>query len=116
MKPLKLICITILTFLFIHISTAEIIDLNNDKFINKRAGFSFYNYDSLSDISQEVLLQLSAKNEISQINLPLTNYDLSEKRRIYVSYKNGKVMQNSNCKLICVSETGIYTYSKRFLF
>ena len=115
MKHLKPLCIFILTLFFIRDSNAKIIELNHDNFINDIIDFSTNNYDSSSVLTQEVLSQLSSKNELTEFYFTLSHGDLRNKRSIYVCYQYGNILQRLNCKLICVSETGIFIYSKNSL-
>ena len=112
MKHLKPLCIFILTLFFIRDSNAKIIELNHDNFINDSIDFSTNNYDSSSVLTQEVLSQLSSKNELTEFYFTLSHGDLRNKRSIYVNYKYGNITQKFDCKLLCVSEKGIFAYSK----
>ena len=115
MKHLKPLCIFIITLFFIRDSNAKIIEFNHDNFINNSIDFSTNNYDSSSVLTQEVLLRLSSKYELTEFYFTLSNDDLRDKPRIFLCYQYGNILQRLNCKLICVTENGIFIYSKNSL-
>jgi hypothetical protein len=62
-----------------------------------------------------MLLNLSKGNEISSIFNTLTEEELSDKKSINVVYKSDYLTLKLDGKLICVSDKGIFIYSKNTL-
>ena len=113
MKIIKLILFTV-AFLFANLTNAKKVDFQEttDSSFDNIQVQSRVNDDSSNILTQEVLLKLSSTNELAQIYLPLSIIDIGEKRRIYVNYKYGNITKKLDCKLICISEKGIFVYFK----
>ena len=74
-----------------------------------------YQSDPSKTLNQEMLLNLSKGNEISSIFNTLTEEELSDKKSINVVYKSDYLTLKLDGKLICVSDKGIFVYSKNTL-